>query len=170
MCDVHAIASQAADLEAETEKFLDDVLITDIHSTPLMTMPGSSCRVRGASEITDESLSGGGLMVEVRAGLSAEEAAGEADLEIAISVEASLSGAGSIACGSACGSLASASGASTLVEGAAMAAPLASSSAACLAPEAAAEAAAAEAAEAAEEAEAMGVTDGGAVGILAAGG
>lgn len=38
MCDVHAIAAEASALEAETEKFLDDALISDIQDTPLTTI------------------------------------------------------------------------------------------------------------------------------------
>ena len=40
MCDVHALASQAAELEAEMEKFFDDALISDIKETPLTTVDG----------------------------------------------------------------------------------------------------------------------------------
>ena len=40
MHDVHALAAVAASLENETEKFLDDALITDIKDTPLTTLDG----------------------------------------------------------------------------------------------------------------------------------
>lgn len=36
--DVHAIAAEAADIEASIEKFIDDALISDFQSTPLTTM------------------------------------------------------------------------------------------------------------------------------------
>ena len=38
--DVHALASEAADLEAQTEQFFDQVLITEINETPLTTLDG----------------------------------------------------------------------------------------------------------------------------------
>lgn len=36
--DVHAIAAEAADIEASIEKFIDDALIADFQSTPLTTI------------------------------------------------------------------------------------------------------------------------------------
>jgi len=36
--DVHAIAAEAADLEAQTEQFFDHALITDFQETPLTTL------------------------------------------------------------------------------------------------------------------------------------
>jgi len=38
MCDVHALASEAAQLEAETEKFLDEALISSMRDAPLTTL------------------------------------------------------------------------------------------------------------------------------------
>ena len=50
MCDVHALASEAAELEAETEKFLDEALITDIQDTPLTTLEDVIDERRDAKE------------------------------------------------------------------------------------------------------------------------